>query len=73
MSRSTRRLALRATLEQSRARGLEAMEALRQIEVTQSERRIDALAAAGQHSELERAFRIAAITNPRTAKSMEKE
>lgn len=66
MSRSTHRLALRASIEKSRARGLETMALLRQLELAQMDRRIDSIAAAGQQAELERAFRAAAIAQPHT-------
>lgn len=66
MSRSTRRLALRASIEKSRARGLESATLLRQLELTQHEQRVDAIEAAGQQREIERAFRIGAIAHPHT-------
>lgn len=64
MSRSTRRLAIRASIERSRARSMEAMVLLQQAEQAQMDQRIDSITAAGHQRELESAFRAAAIAQP---------
>lgn len=64
MSRNNRRLALRASIEKSRARGLEAISTIHRLDAMRAERRIDALASAGDRVELDRAFRVAALTHP---------
>lgn len=66
MASTTRRLRLRASIEESRARGLETLALMRQLEMAQAERRIDSIAAAGQQADLDRAFRAAALAHPST-------
>ena len=64
MSRRNRRLALMASLEKSRARGLEAAAFMQGMEAVQQAQRIDALVAAGERNELLRSMKAAALANP---------
>lgn len=63
MSRSTRRLALRASIARSRATELSSLSELRQMEQADKQLRIDRLTRSSMQLDLERASRASVIAH----------